>query len=280
HAVRRGDDQRLLGPGARPGRSDARGRELHLGPDHLHHPGQEAGRSVLPRGPSRLLRGRPGSDEGREGQLPPPQGGGEGEEQARPIVDFEALFIPDEWQRGGLVAPALAVEDIITNTCDPREIENLKKTTGKKDIRTVTLLGGNGWNSPKNSDGIPQLVERGGKFVLCSVFVDGFYADSSRESTKRFVRLFSEAYKDSTPTLLDAVGFDSARMLRQILDKQTASLDRAAVRDALAGTRDFEGATGKTSFNEKREAQKPLFFLTIDPKGMREIQPTERLSGS
>src|SRR5262249_51202519 len=49
-----------------------------------------------------------------------------------PIVDFEALFIPDEWQRVGLVAPALAVEDIITNTCDPKEIEKLKKTTGKK----------------------------------------------------------------------------------------------------------------------------------------------------
>jgi ABC-type branched-subunit amino acid transport system substrate-binding protein len=197
-----------------------------------------------------------------------------------PIVDFEALFIPDEWQRVGLVAPALAVEDIITNTCDPREIENLKKTTGKKDIRTVILLGGNGWNSPKNSDGIPQLVERGGKFVLCSVFVDGFYADSSREPTKRFVRLFSEMYKDTAPTLLDAVGYDSARMLRLLLDKQTASLDRAAVRDGLAGIKDFEGATGRTSFNAKREAEKPLFFLTIDPKGIRELQPTDRISGS
>src|SRR5215472_15453902 len=195
-----------------------------------------------------------------------------------PIVDFEALFIPDEWQRVGLVAPA--VEDIITNTCDPKEIENLKKTTGKKDIRTVTLLGGNGWNSPKNGDGIPQLVERGGKFVLCSVFVDGFYADSGREATRRFVRLYSEAYKDVTPTLLDAVGFDSARMLRQLLDKQTASLDRSSVRDGLAATKDFEGATGKTSFNAQREAERPLFFLTIDPKGIREIQPTERLSGS
>jgi ABC-type branched-subunit amino acid transport system substrate-binding protein len=197
-----------------------------------------------------------------------------------PIVDFEALFIPDEWQRVGLVAPALAVEDIITNTCDPKEIENLKKTTGKKDIRTVTLLGGNGWNSPKNGDGIPQLVERGGKFVLCSVFVDGFYVDSSREATKRFVRLYSEAYKDSTPTLLDAVGYDSARMMRQLLDQQTASLDRASVRDGLAAIKNFEGATGKTSFNQKREAEKPLFFLTIDPKGIREIQPTDRLSGS
>ncbi|HZJ53473.1 MAG TPA: penicillin-binding protein activator [Myxococcaceae bacterium] len=197
-----------------------------------------------------------------------------------PIVDFEALFIPDEWQRVGLVAPALAVEDIITNTCDAREIENLKKTTGKRDIRTVTLLGGNGWNSPKNSDGIPQLVERGGKFVLCSVFVDGFYADSSREPTKRFVRLYSEAYKDSTPTLLDAIGYDSARMLRQLLDKQTAALDRAAVRDGLNGIKDFEGATGKTRFNDRREAEKPLFFLTIDQKGIREIQPTDRISGS
>jgi len=197
-----------------------------------------------------------------------------------PIVDFEALFIPDEWQRVGLVAPALAVEDIITNTCDPREIENLKKTTGKKEIRTVTLLGGNGWNSPKNGDGVPQLVERGGKFVLCSVFVDGFYADSSREATRRFVRAYAEAYKDLTPTLLDAVGYDSARMLRQLLDQRTAALDRNSVRDGLAATKNFDGATGKTTFNDQREAEKPLFFLTIDPKGIREIQPTERLSGS
>jgi branched-chain amino acid transport system substrate-binding protein len=197
-----------------------------------------------------------------------------------PIVDFEALFIPDEWQRVGLVAPALAVEDIITNTCDPKEIEKLKKTTGKKEIRTVTLLGGNGWNSPKNADGVPQLVERGGKFVLCSVFVDGFYADSDREATKKFVRSYGEAYKESSPTLLDAVGYDSTRMLRQILEKQTASLDRNAVRDALARMKNFDGATGKTSFNDKREAEKPLFFLTIDPKGIREMQPTERLTGS
>jgi len=69
-------------------------------------------------------------------------------------------------------------------------------------------------------------------------------------------------------------------MLRQVLDKQTASLDRASVRDALAAIKDFEGATGKTSFNDRREAQKPLFFLTIDPKGIRELQPTDRLSGS
>jgi branched-chain amino acid transport system substrate-binding protein len=197
-----------------------------------------------------------------------------------PIVDFEALFIPDEWSRVGLIAPALAVEDIITNTCDAKEIEKLKKTTGKTDIHTVTLLGGQGWNSPKNAEGVPRLIERGGKFVLCSVFVDGFYAESNREATRRFVHAYTEAYPDATPLLLDAVAYDSARILRQVLDAQNPPLSREAVRAALAAVKDFDGATGKTSFNERREAEKPLFFLTIDPKGVREIQPQERLRGS
>lgn len=197
-----------------------------------------------------------------------------------PIVDFEALFIPDEWSRVGLIAPALAVEDIITNTCDAKEIEKLKKTTGKTDIHTVTLLGGQGWNSPKNAEGVPRLIERGGKFVLCSVFVDGFYAESSREATRRFVHAYSEAYPDATPLLLDAVAFDSARILRQVLEAQKPPLSREAVRAALAGVKDFDGATGKTTFNERREAEKPLFFLTVDPKGIRELQPQEHLRGS
>ncbi|MGO9830788.1 MAG: penicillin-binding protein activator [Myxococcaceae bacterium] len=197
-----------------------------------------------------------------------------------PIVDFEALFIPDEWSRVGLIAPALAVEDIITNTCDAKEIEKLKKTTGKTDIHTVTLLGGQGWNSPKNAEGVPRLIERGGKFVLCSVFVDGFYAESNREATRRFVHAYSEAYPDATPLLLDAVAYDSARILRQVLEAQKPPLTRDGVRAALAAVKDFDGATGRTTFNERREAEKPLFFLTVDSKGVRELQPQERLRGS
>jgi branched-chain amino acid transport system substrate-binding protein len=197
-----------------------------------------------------------------------------------PVVDFDALFIPDEWSRVGLIAPALAVEDIITNTCDAKEIEKLKKTTGKTDIRTVTLLGGQGWNSPKNGEGVPRLIERGGKFVLCSVFVDGFYAESSREATRRFVHAYTETYPEATPTLLDAVAYDSARILRQVLDAQKPPLTREAVRAALSAVRNFDGATGKTSFDERREANKPLFYLTVDPKGIRELQPQERLRGS
>ncbi|MBU8899323.1 penicillin-binding protein activator [Corallococcus sp. M34] len=189
-----------------------------------------------------------------------------------PIIDFEGLFIPDDWRRVSLVAPALAVEDIVTNACDPRDLERIRKTTGKKELKTVTLFGTNQWSSPKGRSGLPELLERGGKFVTCSVYVDGFFVDSQRPATRRFVKDYREAYREGgrDPGLLEAIGYDSARMLRNIIEKQRPQT-RADMRQALANLKDFEGATGKTSMNEKREAQKQLFLIAIDNKGVSEI---------
>jgi hypothetical protein len=198
--------------------------------------------------------------------------------QLQPIVDFEALFIPDDWRSVGLVAPALAVEDIITNACDPQDLERIRKTTGNKNLRTVTLLGTNQWSSPKGRSGLPELVERGGKFVTCSIYVDGFFVDSQRPATKRFVEAYRQAYRDQRePGLLEAIGYDSAGMLRQVIG-QSRPKTRAELRDRLAALKDFEGATGRTSFNDAREAVKPLFFLTIEANGVREIDPAQKVS--
>ncbi len=198
-----------------------------------------------------------------------------------PIVDFDAIFIPDEWKRVGLIAPALAVEDIITTACDPRDLERIKKTTGKKDLKTVTLFGSNLWSSPKGRAGVPELIERGGKFVVCSVYVDGFYADSARPATRRFVKAFQEQYKDlgRDPGLLEAIGYDSAAIFRSVLDRARPQ-NRQEFRQGLSAVKGFEGATGRTTFNERREAEKPLFFLTIDRNGVREIPPNEKVGGS
>jgi branched-chain amino acid transport system substrate-binding protein len=190
--------------------------------------------------------------------------------QLRPIVDFEALFIPDDWRRVGLVAPALAVEDIITNACDPRDLERIRKTTGRTDLRTVTLLGTNQWSSPKGRSGVAELVERGGKFVTCSIYVDGFYVDSERPGTKRFVQRWRERYKDRDPGLLEASGYDAALMLRQIVETGRPT-DRVAFRQQLADLQGFEGATGRTTFDEVGEPVKELFFITIDQKGLQEL---------
>jgi hypothetical protein len=197
-----------------------------------------------------------------------------------PVVDFEALLVPDSWQKVGLVAPALAVEDIITNACDPKDLEKIKKTTGKKDLKTVTLLGPSTWSSPKGRSGSPELVERGGKFVACSVYVDGFYEGSSRKATKAFVAAFKKEHgPDTTITLLDAVGYDTAAMLRLVVEKGHPK-NRNDFTSLLLGLKNYEGATGTLSVGDNREAQRELFILTIDSKGnVKEVQQKPRTEG-
>lgn len=192
-----------------------------------------------------------------------------------PVVDFEALFIPEGWQKVGLIAPALAVEDVITNACDPRDLERIRRTTGNDELRTVTLLGTDQWRSPTGQSGLPALLERGGKFVTCSVYVDGFHAGSERPGTRAFVQAFQRSHRNlgREPFMLEAVGYDSGGMMRRVIE-QNRPATRAAFRDALAGLRNFPGATGNTSFNARREAVKPLFYLTIENNGVRELQPT------
>ncbi|MBL8953183.1 MAG: ABC transporter substrate-binding protein [Myxococcaceae bacterium] len=190
-----------------------------------------------------------------------------------PIIDFEALLIPDAWQKVSLVAPALAVEDIVTNGCDRKDIERILKTTGKSSVRElkpVVLLGPSTWSSPKTREGDYELVTRGGKFVLCSIYVDSFYEGSSRKATKVFVDQFHDAHGGAQPTLLDAVGYDTAGIVRTVIEKNKPA-SRDDFTKALGMVKDYDGATGQTRFDDKREAQKPLFLLTIDPKGIKEI---------
>ncbi|HEU4383252.1 MAG TPA: penicillin-binding protein activator [Anaeromyxobacteraceae bacterium] len=186
----------------------------------------------------------------------------------QPIVDFDAIFIPDFAKSLALVAPALAVEDVVTSTCDQKELERIRKAAGREDLKPVQLLGGNGWDDP-------ALAERAGKYVQCSVFVDGFFAPSERPETRRFVDAFLKRY-GKPPSILEASAYDAARMVRQAVEGSRAAT-REAVRAALAGLKGFKGATGDIGFDARREPAKPLFFLTVDKAGLRELTPQELL---
>lgn len=189
-----------------------------------------------------------------------------------PVIDFEAMLIPDSWQQVSLVAPALAVEDIITNACDKKDLERIQKTTGKDKLKTVTLLGPSTWSSPKGNSGDPQLMERGGKYVLCSVYVEAFLENSDRASTKSFVGAFREAHHDASITLLDAVGFDTGSLVRHVLEKNNPT-SRASFREALQHVKDFPAATGTLSMSDLREARRQLYLMNITPKGVKEVTP-------
>src|SRR5438105_2372449 len=148
--------------------------------------------------------------------------------QQTPIVDFDALFIPDSARTVRLVAPAVAAEDVITAGCDTKELEIVKKTTKNDQLRTVQLLGTSLWDSPDLVD------ERSGvaRYVQCSIFVDVFFANSDRPATRNFVDDFASAYHRA-PSFLEAHAFDAASLLKKAIDERRPG-SREELRDALA----------------------------------------------
>ena len=203
--------------------------------------------------------------------------------QQAPIVDFDALFIPDSARTVRLIAPAIAAEDVITTGCDTKELEVVKRTTKNEQLRTVQLLGTSLWDSPDLVD------ERSGiaRYVQCSIFVDVFFANSERPATKKFVDEFSNAYKRS-PGFLEAHAYDAATILKRVLETRRPQ-SRDDLRDTLAGiVKPFEGAAGDTTFGKDREAQKPFFWLWInrgnilefDPEGPRPVPPAPPLASA
>jgi ABC-type branched-subunit amino acid transport system substrate-binding protein len=191
-------------------------------------------------------------------------------ERLPPITDFDAIFIPDFASNVRLIAPSLAVEDVVTQTCEPEEVARIKRTTGRPDLVPVQLLGANGWNDPSLFDMSPGGP---GRHVRCAILVDGFFAGSSRPETKRFVEAWGKKYPGQVPTILEASAYDAARMARQLVESRLAT--RAALRDELAKLRNFHGATGDITMGPRRTPEKELFFLTVDGGGLREMTKQE-----
>jgi branched-chain amino acid transport system substrate-binding protein len=194
-------------------------------------------------------------------------------EKLAPVTDFDAVFIPDQAKTVKLIAPALAVEDVVSQTCNKEEVARIAKTTGRPDLKPVQLLGGNAWGVDETLfDQSPGAV---GRHVRCAIYVDGFYAGSARTETKRFVEAFRKKFGEkAAPTILEASAYDAARMARGVIE-QARTKSRQAVRDGLADLRGFKGATGDVTFNGRRMPEKELFFLTVDGNGVREMTAAE-----
>lgn len=183
-----------------------------------------------------------------------------------PVIDFDALFVPDQWKQVALVAPALAFEDVITNWCDTGDIARIERTT-RRDVRPVMLLGANLWNNP-------ELPARAGKYVNCSIFVDGFYAGSSRPETARFVALF-QGQQGKVPGLLEAHGYDAGGLARLVIEKARPTT-RDAFREALLASPAFSGPMGPVAVEPSREVHHALYFLTVDRGTIRETDPQKK----
>jgi branched-chain amino acid transport system substrate-binding protein len=192
------------------------------------------------------------AEEGADGPSEPqtlPEGPGvddrdmespEGEDEgASPIVNFQAIFIPDGFEKTGLIAPQLMYHD----------------------VTDVLLLGTNLWHSDK-------LIEIAGNYVEGAVIPDGFFADSPSPRVQQFVERFNAAF-ERPPAFLEAQAYDTARIFFGLVNTPEVR-SRLALKTALLGLRDFPGVTGRTAFDETGDVDKELYLLTV--KGARFVQ--------
>jgi branched-chain amino acid transport system substrate-binding protein len=156
-------------------------------------------------------------------------------------VSFDAVFIPDShWVVGSLL--------------------QMMALSGDRKIR---LMGISRWNDPK-------LVQRGGEYVEGAIFVSSFFRSAPDPIVSSFVSRFPQAY-GVEPTLLEALGYDSMRMITNAVTERGA-FSRNSMREALSKTEDFAGVAGRITVDEAGDARRRMWVLTVRGGNIEALQ--------
>jgi branched-chain amino acid transport system substrate-binding protein len=158
-------------------------------------------------------------------------------EGPQPIIDFDAVFIPDTYQRVVMIAPQLMYYD----------------------VTDVQLIGTSLWQSQK-------LIEMAGKYVQGAIFPSGFFRGLDDPQVREFVRRYKDIFA-SEPGILAATGYDTAGIFKAVM-ADFYIRTRRDLRKALLSIRHYDGVTGTISFDTEGEVEKEPLMLTITGRHM------------
>lgn len=144
----------------------------------------------------------------------------------------EAIFVPGYYTEAGLIV--LQARQLGIN---------------------VPLFGGDGWEAP-------ELIQIGGKAMEGTYYSTHFSPESTDPAAQKFVKAFKARWNGEVPDAMAALGYDSALVLADAI-KRAGGTDGAKLRDAIAATKDFVGATGKTTLDAARDATKPAVIIQV-----------------
>ena len=150
-----------------------------------------------------------------------------------PIVDFDAIFIPDTAQALSAIASYLPYYD----------------------VDNIYLLGTNIWNNPLllTKPELKKTLER-------SVFVDSFLTSDRSFQGSEFFASYRHVFNED-PGIFEVQAYDSALILRQLV--QGGASSRALVTSRLQNLKAFPGALGPLSISQNREIFRPVINLKI-----------------
>lgn len=119
----------------------------------------------------------------------------------------------------------------------------------------IPIIGGDGWDSAK-------LTEIGGAEALNNTYFTNHYSpENDSPASKAFVEAYQKEY-NALPDGQAVLGYDATKMLADAI-KRSNSTDPAKIREALAATKDFPGASGTLTINETHDASKSAVIIEM-----------------
>jgi branched-chain amino acid transport system substrate-binding protein len=118
----------------------------------------------------------------------------------------------------------------------------------------VPFIGCEAWDSP-------TLLAVAGKSADGCYFSNQFSPDDPSSVVQEFGKTYQEKF-GARPDNFAALGYDAARVVLDAI-KRAGSTEPAAIRDALAQTKDFPGVSGNITIDSNRNASKPAVVLAI-----------------
>lgn len=116
------------------------------------------------------------------------------------------------------------------------------------------FIGTDGWDSP-------EFLRIGGTAVDNSYFSSHFSAESQDPKVAGFVATYGTKY-NAPPPPLAALTYDSVYLVAEAL-KRAGQANPVALREALAGTKDFVGVTGQIAFDQDRNPRKSAVVIRL-----------------
>jgi branched-chain amino acid transport system substrate-binding protein len=121
---------------------------------------------------------------------------------------------------------------------------------------TIPIIGGDTWETP-------EFIEVGSERVEGAVFSSFFAAEfAGTPEARTFLDEYAKRYTKE-PASVTALGYDGYLVALDAI-KRAGSTDPRAVRDAIAATSGFVGATGITTLDTNGDATKSAYIKAVE----------------
>ncbi len=119
------------------------------------------------------------------------------------------------------------------------------------------FFGGDGWESE-------DLIQGAGGELEGAYFTNHYAPDVPWPSSQAFLKAFKTKFNHD-PGSISAQGYDAAKLLFDAMGRAT-EISPEAIKNALAETKDFAGATGTMTIDKNHNANKPVVVVQLKNK--------------